>query len=271
VSTQWSDLERPPLREASLRQALVTDLTLWSDVRVVAQSPSTNADVAAAARAGAPEGLVVVAEQQTAGRGRLDRAWTSPPRAGLTFSVLLRPTFALATWGWLPLLAGLAVAGPLGRLSGLDVRLKWPNDVLVGARKLGGILTEVVDDGAGVVVGIGLNVSSREDELPVPTATSLAVEGSEVVDRDPLLRAVLREIERRYGGLALAGGDALACGLGDAYREACATLGRQVRVELPGSRVVEGEAVDIDGEGRLVVAGADGRVPVGAGDVVHVR
>lgn len=271
MTSPWSDLDRPPLREASLRRALVTGETLWRDVQVLASSDSTNADVAAAAREGAPEGLVVVAEQQTGGRGRLDRAWTSPPRAGLTFSLLLRPTFPVATWGWLPLLTGLAVAGPTSRLGGLDVRLKWPNDVLVGERKLGGVLAEVADDGAAVVVGIGLNVSLRADELPVPTATSLAIEGSEVLDRDPVLRAVLREIERWYGVLALAHGDAGACGLRDAYREACATLGRQVRVQLSGSQALEGEAVDVDEDGRLIVAGASGRETVGAGDVVHLR
>jgi BirA family biotin operon repressor/biotin-[acetyl-CoA-carboxylase] ligase len=271
MTNPWRDLERPPLSQAALQRALVAGDTLWSDVQVAPSSASTNADVALAADRGAPEGLILVAEQQTAGRGRLSRAWTSPARAGLTFSVLLRPTFPPATWGWLPLLTGLAVATPLGRLSGLDVHLKWPNDVLVGERKLGGILTEVADDGAAVVAGIGLNVTLRSDELPVPTATSLAIEGSEVVDREPVLRAVLREIERWYGELALAGGDARACGLRDAYRAACATLGHRVRVELPGSRVVDGEAIDIDEEGRLVIAGAGDRETVGAGDVVHVR
>jgi BirA family transcriptional regulator, biotin operon repressor / biotin---[acetyl-CoA-carboxylase] ligase len=271
VTSPWSDLERPPLRQASLRRALVTDLSLWSDVQVVLTSASTNADVVAAARGGASEGLVVVAEQQTTGRGRLDRAWTSPARAGLTFSFLLRPTFPVAAWGWLPLLTGLAVAGPLRRLSGLDVRLKWPNDVLAGDRKLGGILTEVAHDTAAVVAGVGLNVSLRADELPVPTATSLAIEGSDVVDREPVLLAVLRETERWYGELARAGGDAAACGLRDAYVQACSTLGRQVRVALPGTRELEGSAADIDESGRLVVAGADGRETVAAGDVVHVR
>ena len=129
--------------------------------------------------------------------------------------------------------------------------------MLVGERKLGGILTEVV--GTGVVVGIGLNVSLRADELPVPAATSLAIEGSAVVDRDPVLRAVLRELERRYVDLTRASGDAAASGLAADYRDACATLGRDVRVELPGPRVLEGTAVDVDDEGRLVVDG--GRRP----------
>jgi BirA family biotin operon repressor/biotin-[acetyl-CoA-carboxylase] ligase len=268
VTSPFSDLERPPLRVAALRKGLLSG-GLWTDLQVVDTSASTNADVAAAARDGAPEGLIVVAESQTAGRGRRDRSWTTPPRAGLTFSVLLRPMFPAAGWGWLPLLAGLAVATPLRTLTELDVALKWPNDVLVGDRKLGGILTEVVGD--GVVVGIGLNVSLRADELPVPDATSLVIEGSAVIDRDPVLRAVLREIERWYGDLTRAAGDAAASGLAAAYRDACATLDRDVRVELPGPRVLDGTAVDIDAEGRLVVDVAGRSETVAAGDVVHVR
>jgi BirA family biotin operon repressor/biotin-[acetyl-CoA-carboxylase] ligase len=269
MTSPWIDLERPPLREEALRRALVSADGLWTDLHVVDSSPSTNADVAAAAREGAPEGLVVIAESQTAGRGRRDRSWTTPPRAGLTFSVLLRPNFPAAGWGWLPLLAGLAVATPLTTLSEVDVRLKWPNDVLVGERKLGGILTEVV--GTGVVVGIGLNVSLRADELPVPAATSLAIEGSAVVDRDPVLRAVLRELERRYVDLTRASGDADACGLAAGYRAACSTLGREVRAELPGPLVLEGSAVEVDAEGRLVLDVAGSRQIVAAGDVVHIR
>jgi BirA family biotin operon repressor/biotin-[acetyl-CoA-carboxylase] ligase len=269
MTSPWSDLERPPLRAEALRRALVSSGGLWTDVRVLESSPSTNAEVAAAARDGASEGLVVVAESQTAGRGRRDRSWTTPPRAGLTFSVLLRPPFPAAGWGWLPLLAGLAVATPVTRLSELDVALKWPNDALVGERKLGGILAEVV--GTAVVVGIGLNVSLRPDELPVPTATSLAIEGSVVVDRDPVLRAVLREFERRYVDLTRASGDAAACGLAADYRAACATLGRAVRVELPGPQVLEGTAIDVDADGRLVLDVGGGRQTVAAGDVVHIR
>jgi BirA family transcriptional regulator, biotin operon repressor / biotin---[acetyl-CoA-carboxylase] ligase len=269
VTSPFTDLGRPPLRAAALRRALISGDALWTDLQVLDSSPSTNAEVSAAAGDGAPQGLVIVAESQTAGRGRRDRLWTTPPRAGLTFSVLLRPTFPAAGWGWLPLLAGLAVATSMAALTEVDVRVKWPNDVLVGERKLGGILTEVV--GTGVVVGIGLNVSLRADELPVPTATSLAIEGSAVVDRDPVLRAVLREIERRYVDLGRAAGDAEACGLATDYRDACATLGRRVQVELPGPRVLDGSAVGIDADGCLVLDVGGDRQPVAAGDVVHVR
>jgi BirA family transcriptional regulator, biotin operon repressor / biotin---[acetyl-CoA-carboxylase] ligase len=269
MTSPFRDLDRPPLRGAALRRALVSADGIWTEVQVLESSPSTNAEVAAAARDGAPEGLVVVAEEQTAGRGRRDRTWTTPLRAGLTFSVLLRPAFPTAGWGWLPLLAGLAVATPLTTLSELDVRLKWPNDVLVGDRKVGGILAEVV--AGAVVVGIGLNVSLRADELPVPTATSLALAGSAVVDREPVLRAVLRDLERRYADLTRAAGDAGASGLAADYRGVCATLGRDVRVELPGAQVLEGRAVDVDADGRLVLEAAGRRRTVAAGDVVHLR
>ena len=252
-----------------MRGALLTNGSTWTDLRVVAETASTNADVAAAARAGAAEGLVVIAEVQTAGRGRGDRVWQAPLRSGLAVSVLLRPPFPRDSWGWLPLLAGLAVVSPLGPLSELELGLKWPNDVMVGDRKLGGLLAEVVDD--AVVVGLGINVSLRPDELPVPTATSLVIEGSAVTDREPVLRAVLRDLGRRYQGLVAAGGDAERSGLHAAYRSVCTTVGQRVRVTLPGDRVLEGTAVDVDSAGRLVVDTADGRHALAAGDVVHVR
>jgi len=226
--------------------------------------------VAAAAGSGAAEGLVLVAEHQSAGRGRADREWAAPPRSGLTFSVLLRPPGATRPmWGWLPLLAGLSVATPLARLSGLDVGLKWPNDVLVAERKVAGLLAEVVGD--SVVLGIGINVSLRADELPVPTATSLHLAGSEVVDREPVLRAVLRGLAMRYRAWCAAEGDAAEAGLLDAYRAACVTIGRDVTVQLPGGCELTGQARDVDATGRLVVEGADGIESLAAGDVVHVR
>jgi BirA family biotin operon repressor/biotin-[acetyl-CoA-carboxylase] ligase len=257
------------LREAALRAALVVEGSVWTDLRVVDETGSTNADVASAARAGAAEGLVVAAELQTAGRGRADRAWQAPARSGLAVSVLLRPAVRRETWGWLPLLAGLAVAVPVGAMSGLDVSLKWPNDVLVGGRKLAGVLSEVVDD--AVVIGLGLNVSLRDDELPVPTATSLALAGSAVTDREPVLRAWLRELERHYRAFVAADGDAERAGLLDAYRSSCATIGRQVQVSMPGDRLLEGEAVDVDAEGRLVLRTDEGLQALASGDVVHVR
>ncbi|MET8860004.1 MULTISPECIES: biotin--[acetyl-CoA-carboxylase] ligase [unclassified Streptomyces] len=275
---RWSDLDRPPLNGAALRRALVRDGGLWSDVEVVERTGSTNTDLAAVVTGekGADEGAVLVAEEQNAGRGRLDRRWTAPARSGLFFSVVLKPAgVPVERWGWLPLLTGVAVATALSRSAGVDTALKWPNDLLVTVdgeeRKAGGILAERAGSDA-VVVGIGVNVSLREDELPVPGAGSLVMAGATTTDRDTVLRAVLRSLEQWYVRWRDAGGDPVASGLQETYAAGCATLGRSVRAELPGGRTVVGEAVALDGDGRLVIATADGvREPVGAGDVVHLR
>ena len=250
----YGDLARPPLRERALQRALAPDG--WR-VEVLATAGSTNAVVADRARAGEPAGLVVVAEQQTAGRGRLDRTWVSPPRAGLTLSVLVRPDLPPVRWPWLPLLTGLAVARTVREQAELDAVLKWPNDVLVGGRKTCGVLAEVPCTGAAVL-GIGLNVTTRAEELPHDGATSLQLAGAATTDRDTLLRALLRAL-----GDALADVDAART----AYRETCGTVGQRVRVELPGGTSVEGTAEAVDEDGRLVVDST----AYGAGDVVHLR
>ncbi|SFF80783.1 BirA family transcriptional regulator, biotin operon repressor / biotin-[acetyl-CoA-carboxylase] ligase [Actinacidiphila alni] len=292
--SRWSDLDRPPLNAAALRRAVVTPGALWTALDVVDATGSTNSDLAARAAQGAAEGAVLVAEEQTAGRGRLDRRWSAPARSGLFFSVLLRPGGTLPAgtapdgtavparepvpvhrWGWLPLLAGVATATALSRAAGVDTALKWPNDLLVTVggeeRKAGGILAERAGDDA-VVIGIGLNVSLRAAELPVPTAASLALAGAKGTDRDPLLRAVLRSLADWYGGWRAADGDPAASRLQQTYAAGCATLGRPVRAELPGERELIGTAVAVDGDGRLVIAGPDGtEQPVAAGDVVHLR
>ncbi|MGB8651236.1 MAG: biotin--[acetyl-CoA-carboxylase] ligase [Mycobacteriales bacterium] len=249
----YGDLDRPPLRAAALDRALAPDG--WR-LEVLQAVGSTNQVVAERARAGEPHGLVVVAEEQTAGRGRLDRHWLSPPRAGLTFSVLLRPD--AAQLGWVPLLGGLAVAQALRAQAGVDADLKWPNDVLVDDRKVAGLLAEAVGSGAdtAAVLGIGLNVTTRREELPDDQATSLLLEGATTTDRDTLLRAVLRALGGALGDRAVS-----------SYRAMCGTLGRQVRLELPGGTSVEGTAEAVDDQGRLVVDG----VAYAAGDVVHLR
>ncbi|MFI6349478.1 biotin--[acetyl-CoA-carboxylase] ligase [Streptomyces sp. NPDC050560] len=271
--SRWSDLDRPPLHADSLRRALVRPGALWTSLDVVTATGSTNSDLRARA-ADLPEGAVLVAEEQTAGRGRLDRQWTAPPRSGLFFSVLLRPDVPERHWGWLPLLAGVATASALSREAGVDTALKWPNDILVTIggeeRKTGGILAERAGD--AVIVGIGLNVTLREAELPVPTAGSLALAGARATDREVLLRAVLRAVEDWYGDWGAADGDAAVSRLQETYAAGCATLGRTVRAELPGGGSTTGEAVALDGEGRLVLATADGvQQPVSAGDIVHLR
>ncbi|MCY0932787.1 biotin--[acetyl-CoA-carboxylase] ligase [Streptomyces sp. H34-S4] len=272
---RWSSLDRPPLNAVALQRALVVPGGLWTSVEVVDSTGSTNSDLAARA-AELPEGAVLVAEQQTAGRGRLDRSWVAPSRSGMFFSVLLKPgpDVPQERWGWLTLLAGVATATGLSRAAGVDTALKWPNDLLVTVdgdeRKTGGILAERVGD--GVVVGIGINVTLTEDELPVPTAGSLMLAKAAVTDRDPLLRSVLRSLEQWYERWRAAGGDPAASGLQETYAAGCATLGRHVRAELPGGRILTGTAEAVDTDGRLVVRTADeAHEAVGAGDVIHLR
>ncbi|MFC8238795.1 biotin--[acetyl-CoA-carboxylase] ligase [Streptomyces sp. NBC_01724] len=272
---RWSDLDRPPLNVPALRRGLLRPGGLWTSLDVVNVTGSTNTDLAARA-AGLTEGTVLVAEEQTAGRGRLDRTWTAPARSGLFFSVYLTPgdDVPVHRWGWLPLLAGVATATGLARAAGVDTALKWPNDLLVTVegeeRKAGGILAERAGD--GVVIGIGLNVTLRATELPAPTAASLALAGAVSTDRETLLRGVLRSLDHWYVEWRAAGGDAAQSGLQAAYAAGCATLGRTVRAQLPGDRSLVGEAVAIDGDGRLILSTADGlQEPVSAGDIVHLR
>ena len=250
----------------------------WTAVDVVASTGSTNADLLARAIAspGAPEGQVLAAEEQTAGRGRLGRSWSSVPGASLTFSVLLRPApVPPGRRGWLPLLAGVAVVSAVRAVAGVDAVLKWPNDVLAGERKLAGILAEQSPDGSAVVIGIGLNVATPAGALPVSPAglpaTSLLAEGA-AVSRETLLLAILGQLEAWYLEFR-ADPDPARDGLLDAYRSLCATLGRPVRVEMPAGRVVTGVASDVDLDGRLLITGSSGDsvALVSAGDVIHVR
>lgn len=283
-----------------MHQSLYLDkLTVpgFARVEVVETSPSTNADLVAAVRADPaawPAPSALIAEHQTAGRGRAGRSWETPARAGLTVSVLLRPQVPAGTLGWLPLLAGLAVVRTVSD-GGVTAAVKWPNDVLLPAvdtvaglglfRKVAGILTEVVPAPAGtegavpdgappaVVLGIGLNVSQSADELPVPTATSLALAGYPRPDRTDVLVRMLGEVHAVVRRWERAGGDAAAAGLLDEYTAVSATLGTRVRAELAGGAgVLEGEAVGLDGSGALVVRAESGEErAVTAGDVWHLR
>lgn len=273
----YNDLDRPPLDERGLQRALMVPGGFVSALRVLPSVESTNTLVAGAALDGAPHASVVVAEEQTAGKGRLGRTWTAPARSGLFTSVLLRPQTPAHTWTWLPLLAGVAARDAIARACDLEVGLKWPNDVVVRAgeladRKLGGILCETVSGQEAVVAGIGLNVSLRPDELPTPQAASLMQVAGGTADRDTLLRALLRSFGTWYGRWADAGGDAAASGLAEAYTALCTSIGREVRVELPGDRTVTGRATGLDASGALLVDTPEqGEFAVGAGDVVHLR
>ncbi|MEP6814492.1 MAG: biotin--[acetyl-CoA-carboxylase] ligase, partial [Marmoricola sp.] len=230
---------------------------------------STNAVAAGLVASGAEPGLVVVTDHQTAGRGRLDRAWETPAGVALTFSAVVDPGVPDARWPWLPLLAGLAVAAAVRRATGVEATLKWPNDVLVAERKLAGILVERVlaNDRPVAVVGVGVNV--HQTELPVEGATSLALAGP-AVDRADLLEAILERLAAELADWRAAGGDPVR--LLPAYTRACSTIGHQVTVHLPGDRTRTGRAESVDALGRLVVLDEAGvREEVAAGDVIHVR
>jgi BirA family transcriptional regulator, biotin operon repressor / biotin---[acetyl-CoA-carboxylase] ligase len=276
---------REALDAAAVRAAVLRPDGLWRAIDVAEVTGSTNADLLARAADGVPEGLVLAAEQQRAGRGRMGRAWVAPPRAALTFSLLLRPqAVPRARHGWLPLLAGLATAETVAAVTPVEARLKWPNDVLAGPGKLGGILTEAAW-GAGaaagaVVVGIGLNVSTEPDELPRPgpgpagslTPTSLRIAAPPGPDRGVLLAAILTGFERGYRAWTRAFGDPERSGLRAGYTRLCSTIGQRVRVELSGGGSLTGLATGIDPDGRLLVrTGPGGELPVAAGDVVHLR
>ena len=268
-SARWSALDRPPLDAASLEAALVRDSRLWRSLEVVQEVGSTNADLAARAAGDAPEGTVLVAEHQVSGRGRLDRTWTSPPRAGLTVSVLLRPDVPAARRGWLPLLTGVALGEAVGEVSGVRSSLKWPNDLLAAdGTKLAGILAEAT--GNAVVVGTGLNVNTRREELP-PTGTSLALVTGAPVDRGPLLLAYLRGLERRYTAWTAALGDPVATGLAGDYLAWCSTVGAEVTVTMPDGSELAGTATGVDWDGRLVLETGAGPLELASGDVRHVR
>lgn len=241
----------------------------WVGGCSVNETGSTNADLAARARGGAGSGLVLVAEHQTQGRGRLDRSWTAPPGASLAVSVLLRPPVEveLSRWLWLPLVAGLAVCDALAEVANVTAELKWPNDVLIFDNKVCGILAERVaspDADPAVVIGMGINTGLTAAQLPVPSATSLALVGAEVAD-EVLIAGLLRALGDWYRRW-LTGED-----FATVLTSRCATIGRQVRVEVSGSGSVLGQAVGIDGDGRLLVRTAEGVRGFAAGDVIHLR
>jgi BirA family transcriptional regulator, biotin operon repressor / biotin---[acetyl-CoA-carboxylase] ligase len=243
--------------------------TRFVDVRWFASLASTNTYLLDQARSGAPDGVVAVADHQTAGRGRLGRSWVAPPRSALLASVLLRPDdLAVDRAHLLTAAVALAAAEACEQLSGVRPSIKWPNDLLVGDRKLAGILAEV-ELGAGpslkaVVVGIGLNVAWSGQAPPEVAGLAVALDevSGRVVDRDALLVEMLLGLEWRYGDLN---------GVASEYRSTCATVGRRVRVELMDGGI-EGVAADITPDGRLLIVADDGsHRTVTAGDVVHLR
>ncbi|HEX7323350.1 MAG TPA: biotin--[acetyl-CoA-carboxylase] ligase [Mycobacterium sp.] len=265
---------RPTLDASALRAALVGPGRPWRTLEVVEETGSTNADLLARTHAGEDiDGVVLLAEHQTAGRGRLGRHWLAPPRTQLALSVGVNaagvPTPA---WGWLTLVTGVAVADALAEVAGTDAGLKWPNDVVVADRKLAGILAEVAAPRPVVVVGVGLNVAMTADELPDEirdSATSLAMLGAAVTDRNVLAAGVLHELASRIQSWRAGEGvdDALLA----EYRRYSVTLGTRVRASLPGGKKIEGVAEEIDELGRLRIDTGAGVEAISAGDITHLR
>jgi BirA family biotin operon repressor/biotin-[acetyl-CoA-carboxylase] ligase len=243
---------------------------------------STNTELMARAADAWPHFSVVATTNQTAGRGRLDRVWVAPPGQTLAVSVLLRPMFPLESYGWLPLIAGLAMARAVQSsfpelVEGRDpaehqVAIKWPNDVQIDGLKVSGLLAELLPTADGVVIGAGLNLTIPAENLPTPNATSLALHGAEP-DVDRVLSAYLCELRQLTTTFADRGGDAEASGIRHLVQQNCSTIGEQVRVELPGGVTRFGQATGIDELGRLSFTDrADGSVQaVAAGDVTHLR
>ena len=269
---------RAPLDPAACAAPPVGAGGLWRDLEVVESTGSTNADLLARALAGEPEGAVLAAEEQRAGRGRMGRTWTSPPRAALTFSLLLKPAVPPARRGWLPLLTGVAVAAAVTQVTGVETRLKWPNDLLAADAKLAGILAEAAGD--AVVVGIGLNVSTEPAELSLLAAPAPARCPPPPCARPARPRwtapgCCSPSWPGSSAGTGPGGRPAAtrtAAGCAQEYLSWSATIGRTVRAELPGGQALSGPAAGVDSDGRLLVRVSSGsEVAVAAGDVVHLR
>lgn len=265
------DRLRRPLHALTLRQEVTGQGQPWRHLEVVNETGSTNSDLLARAAAGEDiDGVVLIAEHQTAGHGRMGRSWSAAPQAQILLSAGMRPGDVLiGHWGWLPLAAGVAVVDTVAAEAGVRAGLKWPNDVMVGDRKLAGIFAEVADSKTSVVVGIGLNVTLSAEEAGDPVAVSLLDVGVAAPDRDRLARRLLSELGTRIVSWRRASG--LDEQLIADYRARSVTIGSEVRAVLPGGRELVGTADDIDREGRLVIDSGGKSVAVSAGDIVHLR
>ena len=261
-----------------------TSRLLWLD-----EVGSTNTDLAA--RVTGPEAelwtdfSVVATDNQVAGKGRLGRDWTAPAGASLAVSVLLRPQTPAGrplppeSLGWFGLLAGLAMTRAVNGFLPADRQavLKWPNDVLIGEKKVCGVLSELVhtSQGAVLIVGAGVNLALADHDLPVPTATSLVLSGApaETTTIDAVLAAYLTEFSRITRVFISAAGNVRSSGLLEQVSDVCGTLGKSVRVELPSGESPVGTAIGINEDGSLVVELGNCAEPlvVAAGDVTHLR
>ena len=252
----------------------------WRSVTVFSEIASTNSVGTALAAAGCPGGVILVTDLQTAGRGRLDRSWQAPAGTSAMFSVVLRPSAGEREWGVLPLLTGVAVCEAIEFVTGVRASLKWPNDVVIRAEdapsgrggKVGGILAERDAASGAIVMGVGINVDLAEEDLPVPTATSLTLAGVPRPRRAKLAGRALSRIEHWYTawdavGTDPAGVDRLLGG----YRDRCLSVGAELRVQRPGAADLVGVGSGIGPHGELLVDSGGVQVPVVVGDVLHAE
>lgn len=282
-------MDLPKSRAVAPRLEFLTTATSTNDVL---RDAVGGADAAAW-----PHGSVLVTDDQTQGRGRLGRTWLAPTGKTLAISVLLRPREVDGgplpgdAYGWIPLIAGAAMTDAVSRAveaaaaasapladpdddtGGLEVALKWPNDVLVSGFKVCGILSELLPDSGAVIVGAGLNLTLDEHDLPTLTSTSLQLATGVAPDADAVLADYLDGFLRLFDAFATAGGDAEAGGIAELVASRCGTLGSEVRVELPGDEELLGTAERLDADGRLVVRARENgeEQAVAAGDVTHLR
>ncbi|MDQ0924284.1 BirA family biotin operon repressor/biotin-[acetyl-CoA-carboxylase] ligase [Pseudarthrobacter sp. W1I19] len=279
-----------PLNRRDLADERFLSATGIPRLDVVDSTGSTNADLLRSVTvepAAWPDLSVLTAEYQTAARGRLDRHWEAPPLSSISVSVVLRPANAegrplpTQSYSWLSLIAALALRETLLETAGIPAELKWPNDVLVRGKKIAGILAQLgpMVDGSvpPVVLGAGLNVTLTASELPVPTATSVVLEGAKTADRTALLKSYLSNFSVLYRSFCNADGDPAAGMAGGPslhkrVEAVMVTLGKQVRAQLPGDHEIIGHASRLDEYGSLLVVDRDSREHVvTAGDVVHLR
>jgi BirA family biotin operon repressor/biotin-[acetyl-CoA-carboxylase] ligase len=263
--------KRAALDVGALRTSALGSASIWQRLRAVTETGSTNADLLAQAAAGENiAGSVLLAEFQTAGRGRQGRTWTAPPRSQIAMSVGVDVRdVPVGAWGWLPLLTGVAAVETLREQYGVDAGLKWPNDVMVDTGKLAGILAEAAGPVSVVVVGLGLNVGFAADEAPDPAAISLAMLGCQDVDRTELAATLLRALGTRVKSWRSHGGADPR--LRADYLRYSRTIGTRVRALLPGDAELEGSATAVDEIGRLVIDDGTQTVSISAGDITHLR
>jgi len=253
-----NEVLRTPLDEAGIN----SKITPYWRVSVVELTGSTQNDLLQLVESKiALDGQVIVTEFQSSGRGRLDRTFEAPAKSALLFSFYIKPRKQRSEWGFIPLIAGLSLVRSINALdSGMNVSLKWPNDLIVNEKKCAGIIAQMTTE--GIVLGIGLNVSMTSKELPVPSATSLAIEGSTITDRNLLLSEILNTFAELFEAWEE------STELLNEYASVSSTIGKKVRIELPGGENLEGSVARISSMGELVL---DNGKHVSAGDVIHLR